>query len=248
MVRARTGYRLGVVAAIDAGLQWYDIVLRLSVAAVLGAVVGLERESSGQDAGFRTHLLLSLGAALFGVVSVGAFDAFITDARTNVQVDVTRIASYVAAGVGFIGGGAILKHAGAVRGITTATSLWTAAAVGLAAGLGFWIGAVAATALALVALAALKPLSDWIGRRSHPPRSLVVVVRDSATGAEVLGRVQTVATTSVRSMRLGDGHDDDSTELVVQFWTRPTDALVQQLIAELGDEFGDAIRSVSLVP
>ncbi len=233
-------------AASGADLQWFEVVARLALAAVLGAVVGLERESAGQDAGFRTHLLLSLGAALFGVVSVGAFDAFITGARTNVQVDVTRIASYVAAGVGFIGGGAILKHAGTVRGITTATSLWTAAAVGLAAGVGFWVGAVTATALALVALAALRPLSDWIARRSHPPRSLVIVVRNSAIGAAVLGRVHEIASTSVRSMQLGDGHDDDSTELVVQFWTRPEDQLVERLIAELSDEFGNDVRSVSL--
>jgi putative Mg2+ transporter-C (MgtC) family protein len=235
-----------VIAQIEAGLEWYDVVGRLSLAAVLGAIVGMERESSGQDAGFRTHLLLALGAALFGVVSVGAFDSFITDAGTNARVDVTRIASYVAAGVGFIGGGAILKHAGAVRGITTATSLWTAAAVGLAAGVGFWIGAVAATVLALVALAVLKPLSDWIGRRSHPPRSLVIVVRNSAVGAKVLARVHEITATSVRSMQLGDGHDGDDTEVAVQFWTRPDDQVITALIERLDDEFGPDVRSVSL--
>jgi putative Mg2+ transporter-C (MgtC) family protein len=238
------GYAV-VVLAIDADLQWYEIVARLTVAAVLGAVVGLERESSGQDAGFRTHLLLALGAALFGVVSIGAFDAFITDQPTNSQVDVTRIASYVAAGVGFIGGGVILKHAGAVRGITTATSLWTAAAVGLAAGVGFWVGALTATVLALVALALLKPLSDWIGRRSHPPRSLVIVVRNTATGAAVLNRVHEIATTSVRSVQLGEGNDN-STELAVQFWTSPDDHVIEQLVERLDAEFGADVSSVSL--
>ena len=240
-----TGYKRSMLAVIDASLEWYEIVGRLSLAAVLGAVVGFERESAGQDAGLRTHLLLSLGAALFGVVSVGAFDSFITDEATNTRVDVTRIASYVAAGVGFIGGGVILKHAGAVRGITTATSLWTAAAVGLAAGVGFWIGAVSATVLALVALAVLKPLSDWIGRRSYPPRSLVIVVRNTATGAAVLKRVHDIATTSVRSVQLGEGHDD-STELAVQFWTRPDDQVIERLIQRLDDEFGADVTSVSL--
>ena len=240
-----TGYKPSMLAVIDASLEWYEIVGRLSLAAVLGAVVGFERESAGQDAGLRTHLLLSLGAALFGVVSVGAFDSFITDEATNTRVDVTRIASYVAAGVGFIGGGVILKHAGAVRGITTATSLWTAAAVGLAAGVGFWVGAVAATVLALVALAVLKPLSDWIGRRSYPPRSLVIVVRNSATGAAVLKRVHDIAVNSVRSVQLGEGNDD-STELAVQFWTRPDDEVIEQLIERLDAEFGADVRSVSL--
>jgi putative Mg2+ transporter-C (MgtC) family protein len=239
-----TGYG-SVVFAIDADLQWYETVARLSLAAVLGAVVGLERESAGQDAGFRTHLLLALGSALFGVVSVGAFDAFITDEPTNARVDLTRIASYVAAGVGFIGGGVILKHAGAVRGITTATSLWTAAAVGLAAGVGFWVGAVTATAVALVALALLKPLSNWIERRSHPPRSLVIVVRNSAIGSVVLSRVHEIATTSVRSMQLGEGNDD-TIELAVQFWTRPDDHVIEQLVQRLDDEFGADVTSVSL--
>ncbi|MGB0115114.1 MAG: MgtC/SapB family protein, partial [Ilumatobacteraceae bacterium] len=124
-------------------------------------------EVDGQDAGLRTHLLLALGAALFGAVSVGAFDQFVGDpADTNVRIDVTRIASYVAAGIGFIGGGAIIKHRGAVSGITTATSLWTAAAVGLAVGVGFWVAAVTATVIALTALLGLKPFSAWLRRRS----------------------------------------------------------------------------------
>src|SRR4029078_12184913 len=80
-------------------------VVRVVGGALLGAVVGIERESAGQEGGFRTHLLLAAGAALFSVASVGAFDSFITDSDTNVQIDVTRIASYVAAGIGFIGGG-----------------------------------------------------------------------------------------------------------------------------------------------
>src|SRR6187200_1807672 len=132
-----------------ADLSTLDVVVRVVVGALLGAVVGIERESAGQEAGFRTHLLLATGAALFGVASVGAFDSFVTErAATNIQIDVTRIASYVAAGVGFIGGGVIVKHQGSVRGITTASSVWVAAAIGLSAGLGFWAGAVSATLIA----------------------------------------------------------------------------------------------------
>jgi putative Mg2+ transporter-C (MgtC) family protein len=144
-----------------------DLVGRLMLAALLGGLLGAERELDGQDAGLRTHLLLALGAALFGATSVGAFDGFIADpSETNVTVDVSRIASYVAAGIGFIGGGTILKHRGRVSGITTATSLWTTAAVGLAAGLGFWIGSLTTALVALVALRALKPLSTWLANRA----------------------------------------------------------------------------------
>lgn len=142
-----------------------EVVGRLLLAALLGGILGIERELDGQDAGFRTHLLLALGAALFGAISVGAFSEFVDGSATNVQVDVTRVASYVAAGIGFIGGGAILKHRGTITGITTATSLWTGAAVGLAAGLGFWVGAVATAAIAVTALRGFKPLSNWLARR-----------------------------------------------------------------------------------
>lgn len=228
-----------------AHLEWYEIVGRLALAALFGALVGLERETAGQDAGFRTHLMVALGAALFGVVSVGAFDQFATDEATNVRVDVTRIASYVAAGVGFIGGGVILKHAGSVRGITTATSLWTAAAIGLAAGVGFWVGALAATVIALIALAGLKPLSDWVGRRSHAPRSLVVSVAHQRRGVDVLHVIEDEAVGAIRSMHLGSG-EDGSAELVVQFWIEPDDDGVRRLIERLDADFGGDVRSIEL--
>ncbi|HWL43529.1 MAG TPA: MgtC/SapB family protein [Ilumatobacter sp.] len=145
-----------------AALEWYEVVGRLGLAALLGAVLGIEREFDGNFAGLRTHLLLTLGAALFTVVSVAGFDAFVaTQASTNVTIDITRIAAYIAPGVGFIGGGAILKSDGRIRGLTTAASLWTAAAIGVAAGLGFWVGAVTATVIALIALEGLQPLSRW---------------------------------------------------------------------------------------
>jgi putative Mg2+ transporter-C (MgtC) family protein len=112
-----------------ADLGWLETVARLALAGCLGGLLGLEREYDGQDAGFRTHLLVVVGSALFAVLSVGAFDDFLVPrADSNVSVDVTRIAAYVAPGIGFIGGGAILKHGGKVSGITTAASLWSAAA------------------------------------------------------------------------------------------------------------------------
>lgn len=144
-------------------LEWYEVVGRIGLAALLGGVIGLEREFDGNFAGFRTHMLLTVGAALFAVVSVAGFDTLVTDrASTNVTVDVTRIAAYIAPGVGFIGGGAILKANQRIRGLTTAASLWTAAAVGVACGVGFWVGAVTATVIALIALEGLQPVSRWI--------------------------------------------------------------------------------------
>jgi putative Mg2+ transporter-C (MgtC) family protein len=229
-----------------AELETWEVVIRLTVAALLAGAVGLEREFAGQDAGFRTHLLVAVGAALFGVVSVGAFDDFIeSSASTNVRVDVTRIASYVAAGVGFIGGGAILKHRGTVRGITTATSLWTAAAIGLACGVGFWLAASVTTALVLVALTVLKPLSNWIDRRRHVPATLVVVLEPAADATSVLREIQGLTLPEVRTYRLTPDRHGTS-ELVVEFWDDPDDFGRERLTELLTADDRDDIRSVTL--
>ncbi len=128
-------------------------------------LLGVERELDGHEAGVRTHGLLALGSALFGAISVGAFGAFVVEGtRTNATVDVSRVAAYVAAGVGFIGAGTILKDHEHVKGLTTAASLWVTAAVGLAAGLGFWAGALGAALFALVALVSDR-VAGWLHSR-----------------------------------------------------------------------------------
>lgn len=166
----------GIPDVMDATtLEWYEVLGRLGVAALLGAVVGIERGSSGHEAGLRTHVLVSVGSALFAAASVGAFGNYVgARSETNVNVDVTRMAAYVAPGIGFIGAGVIVKNTrnGAhpmVAGLTTAASLWTVAAIGVAAGLGFWVGAVTASALGLGALVLARPVSAWIERRSNVP-------------------------------------------------------------------------------
>jgi len=148
-----------VFAVGEANLSHADTLARLGIALGLGAAIGLQRELDGHDAGIRTHALLTLGSALFGVLSVGAFDSFI-GARdlTNVQVDVTRVASYLVAGVGFLAGGAIVKHSNRVQGLTTAASLWVSAGIGLASGLGFLFGAVATAIATVVVLMLERPV------------------------------------------------------------------------------------------
>ena len=142
------------------------MVLRVLLAVGLGAALGLEREIDNQPAGFRTHILVCLGAALFGLISVHAFAPFeATRNSTDVQIDVTRVASQVVVGVGFLGGGAILKYGASIRGLTTAASMWVAAAVGLAVGLGYYWAGVAVTIAALVSLVGFRQLRDWVRRR-----------------------------------------------------------------------------------
>lgn len=145
-----------------------ETTLRLGVASLFGAVIGFEREVDGHDAGMRTHMLLALGAAVFGTLSVGALDSFLGPrSGTDVSFDPSRIASYVAAGIGFLGGGAIIKRDQGVKGLTTAASLWVVAAVGLAAGLGFWPAATIGSGIALAVLVAERPLRGLLSRRQQ---------------------------------------------------------------------------------
>ena len=133
-----------------------DLLIRLFVAALLGGAIGFERELTEQPAGLRTHLLVSLGACLFTVAGAYGFEAF--SGRADINLDPTRIAAQIVSGIGFLGAGAILREGMSVRGLTTAAALWLTAAVGLAVGLGFWVGASAATAIAVLALFGLKRL------------------------------------------------------------------------------------------
>jgi putative Mg2+ transporter-C (MgtC) family protein len=146
-------------------LSSVDLIVRLLVAALLGAVVGIERESAAKGAGVRTHSIVALGAALFTVAGAYGF----ADLNKGPNVDPARIAAQVAAGVGFIGAGAILRHGSSVRGITTAATVWLAAAVGVAAGAGGWEAALVVTGLTVLALVvpqATKPLMQRLGRHS----------------------------------------------------------------------------------
>lgn len=191
---------------LGAHLSTAEIVLRVAVAAALGGVLGLERERDGHEAGFRTHLLLAVGAALFGIVSVGAFDSFAApQADTNFIVDPSRIASYVAVAVGFLGAGTIVKTVGTVKGLTTAASIWATTAIGLAAGLGYWAPALAAFVAALVALVALKPVSR-LARRLPGSRGtrVVILMVPGASAASVVSALDTVGD-DTRRVQIGEG-------------------------------------------
>lgn len=135
-----------------------EIILRLVIAAVLGSVVGLERERLEWAAGLRTHMLVCLGAALAMIVSSFGFHDIL--GTPNVTLDPSRVAAQVISGIGFIGAGTILflRPPKVIRGLTTAAGLWTVAAIGLAVGGGLYIAAVTTTAITFIILAGIKPL------------------------------------------------------------------------------------------
>ncbi|MGL4847592.1 MAG: MgtC/SapB family protein [Clostridium sp.] len=134
----------------------WDFVIRLIIAAILGGVVGYERESHSKQAGIKTHILVCIGAALIMIVSQYGFFAVLGE---NVRVDPSRIAAQVVSGIGFLGGGIILKDSGNIRGLSTAAGIWCVAGIGLAIGCGLYLISVCTTILILIVFEVLTRLS-----------------------------------------------------------------------------------------
>ena len=130
--------------------KFWEFTLRLSVAFVLGAVIGLDRTYRAKDAGFRTHILVSVGSALMMIISQYGFEDFISSEAT--RYDPARIAAQVVSGIGFIGAGTIILQKHIVRGLTTAAGLWATAGIGLAVGCGMYSIGIVTTVLTLFGL------------------------------------------------------------------------------------------------
>jgi putative Mg2+ transporter-C (MgtC) family protein len=152
------------------------LLVRILVAAALGGIIGIERELRDSPAGFRTHLMVAVGACMFTIVGAFGFQSFTGGTDTHrIQADLTRVASQVVVGIGFLGGGTILRAGGTIKGLTTAASLWVTAAVGLAVAMGFYFGATATSVLTVFALAGLKPIERKFmrgGRDGGPPSAM----------------------------------------------------------------------------
>lgn len=132
-----------------------DFLIRVAAGTGLAAVLGLEREATGKAAGLRTHAMVGLGAAVFTILSVEAFEG----------ADTSRVAAQIVSGIGFLGAGAIFRSGPLVKGLTTAAGLWAAAALGMAAGSGQIAWATVATGMAVIVLLVLRSIDTLIGRR-----------------------------------------------------------------------------------
>ena len=144
--------------------MFWEFVGRLLLAGVLGAAIGLDREYRAKEAGFRTHFLVSLGSALFMLVSQYGFTEAI--ARSGASFDASRVAAQVVSGIGFLGAGTIIFQKQFVRGLTTAAGLWATAGIGLAVGGGMYALGVAAAVLTLAGLELLTLLFRSVGLRT----------------------------------------------------------------------------------
>jgi putative Mg2+ transporter-C (MgtC) family protein len=212
--------------------------LRLLAAAALGGLIGFEREFNEQPAGFRTHILVTLGAALFTMAGAYGTAAFV-DAEV-VRFDPTRVAAQVVTGVGFLGAGAILRQGINIRGLTTAASIWVTASIGVAVALGFWVPALFTTALALISLLLLRPIQRVILRSLR--RSLFKVVVDLEADGRVaeVNEVLEGSGVNIRRMRTV-GHPNQQRQIILD-----VELSDDMEIDDVADELG-SVNGVSAV-
>lgn len=194
-----------LASSIPALSDW-EVLGRLAIAASLGGVLGVEREWRDHEAGFRTHLLVCLGSAIFTIVSAYGFESFLRSGDAVVRADPTRIAAQIVTGIGFLGAGAIIRQGMNVRGLTTAANLWVVAAIGIAAGAGYYSAALIGTAVALVALWPLRVAADYtIDRWRRDDTRLVLDLRPGA----VPGVLEEIARRRVRVKRFEIEHEGE---------------------------------------
>ncbi len=142
-------------------MEYIDIIIRILSALLLGFAIGLEREMTNKYAGLRTNILVCLGACIFTIISIYGFPTFadgdnvIVSQATGVR-DTARIAAQVVTGIGFIGGGTVLRHGATVFGLTTAATLWIAASIGMACGAGMYSVAIIGTVLSIITLVSVR--------------------------------------------------------------------------------------------
>lgn len=210
-------------------LDWKEIILRLALASFFGALVGIERERKDWAAGMRTHMLVCVGSALTMLVSAYGFQD-VLGSSNHVSLDPSRVAAQVISGIGFIGAGTILfLKEGVVKGLTTASGLWTVAAVGLATGGGMYFAALATTLLAIIILWMLQPVERRLfgGARQ---KNIRIVAKDQESSATVVSRIFNNSRWKVSSCQLNRAGE----EYILDFRFRSLDkASLANLVTDL---------------
>jgi len=231
------------VRALSADVvEQLDLALRLVVASVLGGVIGLEREIHQHPAGMRTHLLVSLGSAVFTVLSIAGFES---PAGPNgvTPTDPSRVAAQIVSGIGFLGAGAILKYGTTIKGLTTAASLWATAAVGMAAGAGQWLVAVIGTGIVVLSLWPLHAALDRWRRGGGRMIRVRLAMDDLAPLGALTGELSN-RRVEIADLRIGRQEERQQLDLELVIPPGAVPADVMQALSELsGVDLVDAERT-----
>ena len=217
-----------------------EMLIRLVTAAALGSLIGFERERLLWAAGIRTHMLVCVGSCLIMIVSQYGFSSVLSQ---NVVLDPSRVAAQVVSGIGFLGAGAILARGEIVKGLTTAASIWTVAAVGLAVGGGLYLAASASTVIILIILAGIKPLEEAYRSRNQSCQLKIEVDNGSLT-PELLRSTLELRVGQVKRF-LVESRNPDGTDVLVILLTKVSSqdiATYPEKLKEL-----DGVRQVTIM-
>ncbi|WZL71628.1 MgtC/SapB family protein [Clostridiaceae bacterium 35-E11] len=181
-----------------------EIIIRLSLAALLGGIIGMERESLNRPAGFRTHILVCTGSSLIMITSLFLF--YLHKDFTN--LDPTRLGAQIISGIGFLGAGTIIKEGSTVRGLTTAASLWVVSGMGIAIGSGFYMGAILSTILVLATLILFSKFEKFVAKKNNTITVIVNTINKPGQlgiiGTE-LGKLN-ISVINIRIDQIDDSH------------------------------------------
>ena len=213
-------------------LDTSEALVRLVAAALLGGAIGLERELRDHEAGIRTHLLVSLGACVFTLVSAYGWGDWHFSQRSGIVFDPTRIAAQIVTGVGFLGAGAIIVRGISIRGLTTAATLWSVAAIGMACGTGYYPVALGATVLVILSLGPLRIVSKRMVSRVRPEEAeLAVNLTADGQATAVLQRIEELGG-AVASVDFGD---ERTLDILLRASRRAESARVAEELSKLED-------------
>lgn len=221
-----------LLASSIPSLSWEEALLSLALAAALGGAVGIERELREREAGFRTHLLVSVGSALFTIASAYGFRDFLVHGGSLVRTDPTRIAAQIVTGIGFLGAGAIIRHGLSVRGLTTAATLWVVAAIGLTTGAGYYSAAALTTGLALFSLWPLRIAAHFVISRFRPQSGRLLV--QLATGTSPGPLITEVERLGAHLHTVEVGQEGDRRTIALDL-ALPKDADLPGIVAKVAD-------------
>jgi putative Mg2+ transporter-C (MgtC) family protein len=220
-------------------LSHRDVLIRLLLAAFLGSVIGFERERLLWAAGIRTHMVVCVGACLIMIVSAFGFGDSLTS--NNVVLDPSRVAAQVVSGIGFLGAGAILARGEIVRGLTTAASIWTVAAIGLAVGGGLYFAAGISTAVIIVILAGIKPIEEAYRARNQSCR-LKIEAANGALTPELLKQALGVRTGQIKRFLVSPNAPGEQINVLL---TKVSSHDIQSFVEKINEL--DGISAVSII-
>lgn len=201
--------------------QW-ELALRVVLAAVLGGLIGLERELNDHPSGLRTHIAVAIGSALFAICSAYSWDDYVALRNdNNYNLDPTRIAAQIVSGVGFLGAGAIIKQGNTVRGLTSAAGLWVSASVGLAVALGRYLEASTAAVVLVASLVMLRRPRRWLrSKLARVREEVIITIPIEADASPIINALSNLPDATIRSLVVKPDLDEGISIIEVEIQIR----------------------------